>query len=154
MVKTKSPQNNIPQMKSFRTFKVAAILFLFILLHSDLPAQNSTEDKLPGCWKVKSVEFIKSTENADEIANEAKAMITCFEKNGKFTTKFLENDKEIIVGTGTFKIGSDGKTIQSKRDVDAADDDGTDAPGEIIKINEREFSIRVEDIILHYERLK
>ena len=134
--------------------KITLLLSLALLFHCHLNAQNATADKLLGCWKVKSVEFIQSAPNSDEIANSAKAMITCFEKDGKFTTKFMENNKEIIVGTGKFTIEPDGKTIHSKRDVGAADDDGIDAPGEIIKINDREFSIKVEDIILHYERLK
>ena len=136
-----------------KKFKVAIVLVITILFHSNLLAQNATEDKVLGCWKVKSVEFIKSSSNSDEMANGAKGMITCFDKGGKFTTKFRENNKEIIIGTGKFKIEADGKTINQKRDVDG-DDDETDAPGEIIKINDREFSIKVEDVILHYERLK
>jgi hypothetical protein len=133
-----------------KDFKVAIMLVLAILFHSKLIAQNATEDKLLGCWKVKSVEFPKTSPESDEMANSAKGMITCFEKKGKFTTKFRENNKEIIIGTGTFKIDTDGKTIIQKRD---AEDGDVDAPGEIIKINEKEFSIKVEDVILHFERL-
>ena len=130
--------------------KVAIMLVIAILFHFNLLAQKATEDNILGCWKVKSVEFTKSSPESDEMANGAKGMITCFEKKGKFTTKLRENNKDIIIGTGTFKIDSDGKTIHQKRDVDDGD---IDALGEIIKFNDREFSIKVEDVILHFERL-
>ena len=104
-----------------KKFKVAIVVVITILFHSNLLAQNATEDKVLGCWKVKSVEFIKSSSNSDEMAKGAKGMITCFDKGGKFTTKFRENNKEIIIGTGKFKIEADGKTINQKRDVDGDD---------------------------------
>ena len=53
------------------------------------------------------------------------------------------------MGTGTYKISLNGKTITQKRD---ADDGGVDAPGEIVKMNSKEFSIKVENVILHFEK--
>ena len=103
----------------------------------------------PGCWKVKFVEFLEPSEDSALTVDMATKMVTCFDKNGKFITKMVEGKDQIIVGTGTYKISLNGKTITQKRD---ADDGGVDAPGEIVKMNSKEFSIKVENVILHFEK--
>src|SRR5688572_27942691 len=109
--------------------KLVSMLIALILFHSRLLDQNAAEDKLLGCWKVKSVEFPKSTENSDEAANSANSMISCFAKNGQFTSKFIENRNEIIVGIG--KLVAPPPSYTTHQHWDAADLH-IDAPGQIL----------------------
>jgi hypothetical protein len=138
-------------MKQYNICRIALMLLAPLFCHSTVKAQKLTEEKLLGCWKLTSIEFLKPTKDSQELINSAKNIVTCFEKNGKFTTKFKTGNSEEIVGTGSFSIAADGKTINQKRD---ADDGGIDDPAEVTIINDRELSFKVEgEVILHYVRL-
>ncbi len=137
-------------MIRFLLSRVVSIVFLVLGVQFSLMAQKLTEEKLNGCWKIKSIEFLHPTEDSAEIIKSAKGIITCFDKNGKFVTKIKTDDSEQIIGTGSFSIGADGKTVSQKRDVD---DGGIDEPAEANMVNDNEITFKVEQLILHYERI-
>ena len=137
-------------MKHLPILKFATVLFFASIFHFPLMAQKVTEEKLLGCWKIKSVEFLQTNKDSLALINNIKGIITCFENNGKFTIKMKTGEKVEIVGTGTFNIDADGKTINQKRD---ADDNGVDEPAEIVKVSDQELSFKVSEMIFHFERI-
>ncbi|MEO8771826.1 MAG: hypothetical protein ABI402_17145 [Ferruginibacter sp.] len=113
-------------------------------------AQIATEEKLLGCWKMSKFEFLKPVKDSADLISSMKNYISCFEKNGKFTTKIKTKNGEKPVGTGIYSIGADGKTIYQKRN---AEDDGVNSPGEVVFLTERELAIKIDNVILHLVKI-
>lgn len=126
--------------------------FTIILFSTRLnsEAQIANEEKLLGCWKVSKSEFLKPAEDSADLTTSMKNYISCFEKEGKFITKIKTKNGEKIIGTGTYHIGSDGKTIYQKRN---SEDNGIDSPGEVVILNDQELAIKADNVILHFMKL-
>ncbi|MFT3912296.1 MAG: hypothetical protein QM737_22910 [Ferruginibacter sp.] len=137
-------------MQKSLILKFVTGLFFTFIFHSTLIAQKATEEKILGCWKIKSIEFLEINKDSMNLINSTKGIITCFEKDAKFTTKLKSGTDVQIVGTGTYSISADGKTFNQKRD---ADDGAVDEPAEIVKFNDKEVSFKISKMILHFERL-
>ncbi len=137
-------------MKHFPIPRFTFVLFFTLIAHSTLIAQKLTEEKLLGCWKIKSIEFLQANKDSAELTKNIKSIFTCFEKNGKFTTK-LKNEVDVqIIGTGTFNISADGKTLTQKR---GADDGGIDESAEVVMVSNEEVSFKILQMIFHFERI-
>lgn len=130
-------------------FKYFLTIILFSI-HLNVWAQITTEEKLLGCWKVSKFEFIKPVEDSANLITGMKNFISCFEKDGKFVTKINANNDKKIIGTGTFNIGSDGKTIYQKRNTE---ENGVDSAGEIVILNDKELAIKVDNVVIHLVKI-
>ncbi len=129
--------------------------FIFLLFFGtiSLHAQQSNSEKIIGCWKIKSVEIIEEMdkEEAEEIRNGALGMIICLDGKGKFSTTMPPEKGGAVVGTGIYKLEADGKTLTQSRDVE---DEDVDLPAEIIKLTDKSLSLKIEYMIIHYERVE
>ena len=129
------------------------IVFLLFFGTISLNAQQNKSEKIVGCWNIKSVEIIEEMvkEEAEEIRNGALGMIICLDAKGKFSTSMPPEKGGVLVGTGVYKVEADGKTLTQSRD---ADDDDVDLPAEIIKLTDKNLSLKIEYMIIHYERVE
>lgn len=135
------------KQKYFIEYFLTVILFY---MHFTSQAQIATEEKLLGCWKVKKIEFLKPIEDSADFITGMKNYISCFEKDGKYVSKINSKNGEKVIGTGTYNVGSDGKTIYQKRNTK---DNGDDSPGEVLILNDRELALKVDNIILHLQKI-
>lgn len=133
--------------KHFIKYLFTIILFL---ISFNLLAQITSKEKLSGCWKVNKFEFLSPVEDSAELVTGMKNYIICFEMGGKYITKINIKNIEEIIGTGTYHISSDGKTIYQKRN---SDDNGIDSPGDVVILNDRELAIKADKVILHFVKL-
>lgn len=137
-------------MKISFPIRMATLLVLGILTQQIAVAQVATEAKLLGCWELSRFEFLEPMEDSLDLVNGSRGHTICFEKNGKFSAKQVTGKTETPIGTGTFSIDADGKTLHQKRDVD---DGGVDEPGEILLLTDDELKMKAEKIIVHLRRV-
>ena len=115
-------------------------------------AQKVTETKLLGCWKLNRFEFLTPVNDSAAVVNASKNYISCFETNGRFVTKQKTKTGEKLIGTGTYKIDADGRTIHQQRDLQ--DEEDTDEPAEVVLITDQKLDIKTGDVIMHLERVR
>lgn len=128
--------------------KLIFSIIILLVFAFDAVAQKVTAEKLVGCWEIKSIEFLQPMEDSIDMINNTKGLITCFTKDGKFVTKRKEDKGFQIVGTGTFDIRPDGKTIDQKN---AASNNSVDESAEVLIRTDQKISFKVKEFILNYE---
>lgn len=137
-------------MKHINIIKFYLSIILFSIDFSS-KGQIITIEKLLGCWKTNKLEFLKSAEDSTQLITSVHNYISCFDQKGKFNTRLLTKNGENFLGSGTYTIDQDGKTIYQKRDIK---DNGVDSVGEVTILNDRELVIKVEDVIIHLTKIK
>lgn len=130
--------------------RTVTIVLLALVANTRLKAQIATEEKLLGCWKFSKLDNPEPEEGSKQMDDEMKGHTVCFEKNGKFSARKVIGDQVTPIGTGTFSIRADGKTIDQKRD---ADDGGIDESGEVVALTEDLLSIKFGSMIMHLKRV-
>ena len=130
--------------------KTASAAMLVLFTTQNLAAQVATEAKLLGCWEISRFEFLEPMEDSLDLINGSKGHTICFEKNGKFNAKQVIGKDETPIGTGTYSIDADGKTLHQKRD---ADDGGIDEPGEVVSVTESQLALKAHNLIMHLRRV-
>ena len=125
------------------------IISLVLFSHAVLIAQKGPEAKLIGCWEVNKFEFLQPVDDSLDLIKASKGYITCFESNGKFITKQKKGNVERVIGTGTYQLDADGKTIHQKRDIE---DSTGDDDAEIMILDHEAFVIKVGNVIMHFKR--
>ena len=98
-------------------------------------AQPFTEKDLAGCWEIKEVRIEDKEQvlNVNDL-NGPGIFITCFMPGGKFVSKVEDDGKTRELGTGSYSILKDGKTLQQSRDLTDDSEYGEDVDGEIVSI--------------------
>jgi hypothetical protein len=138
-MKINLPFTNISPLKLF--------LFVIVFMKLDDPkAQSIDTSKILGCWEIEKMEFLEKAENQTEIEGSSKGFVTCFEKEGNFTTKIKTAGP--IIGSGTYHFVEGGKFI-----VQESGNTG-ESKGEIIRLDKEQFILKTPagNILLHFKR--
>ncbi len=131
-------------MKHYHRHKLALAFSMAICCSGNAKAQLVTEEKLIGCWKVTHIEFLHPMRDSTDLQKETKNYQTCFEKGMKFVTTNGAS-KDSLVGSGSYHIGENGKSIYENGDTRA----------EVTALDETHLALRVmDDLVLYYERIK
>lgn len=123
------------------------IFFFFILSTSNSAAQKNNTEKILGCWIFKEMKFSEEEDFYEELINNAKKTVVCFNSNGKFTSSKDETSSKTI--TGSYKILEDGKTLFQKRDISNED---VDENAEIEFLDDKLLIFKLEFGTMSFER--
>jgi hypothetical protein len=131
--------------------KIVSLLLVLFAFGSNAVAQKVTNEKLIGCWEIKSIEFLQPMDDSVNMVNGIKGMIICFDINGKFITKIKKGGNIEIIGLGSFNIRPDGKTIDQKS---TKNDGVVNESAEVLIRADQKLSFKVKEFIIHCERIK
>ncbi len=130
---------------------VLALLFCF---SGGVSGQTVTEKDLLGCWEISEMRTEDGKTLSINDLNGPGTFIACFLENGKTVSKVIDGGKTSELGTGTFSILEDGKTIRQKRDI--ADQTGLeeDIDMEIQSIDAGSIHFKGGGIIMVMKRME
>jgi len=130
-------------MRHLKTF----LLLTFTLFFSKSIAQHSNSEKILGCWLLKKIEFNANYDFAEELLDESKNSIVCFDSNGKFKT--TKPESSLVTTTGSYKILLNGKKITQSRDLS---DENEEEDAEITLLDDKQLVLKLEIGYMYFER--
>lgn len=125
-----------------------AFLLLVVLQVYDGVAQKENARKILGCWVLKNVEFVSKNEFSEQILQQARNSVVCFDASGKFTTTLGTAGLPPV--TGSYQISADGKTMVQKKD--NPEEGEVDEDSEIAMLDDKQLVFKLSFGTIYMDR--
>lgn len=129
---------------TLKIIKLAAALFGLALAANAQSINKPNPDDLLGSWGLSKQVFLIPSDDSTEIRKGNEGIILSFTQKGTFTTKQRAGNTILTLGTGSYSVSEDGKSL--------IQDDRNFA---IMKLSISTLILRIEDdgVELHFKKL-